>query len=346
MTSTSPRLVSSIIGAILMAWTGLSASAVELKLSNGDLITGSLISQTAESITFKSPILGEFTVSTKDARILKPSESAVPEVESLAGLPPSQEAPQTTRKPGSPKGADTETEATGAPPWEGKLEFGFRQQQGRRDAINFDVRASLKRSLEIDSFAADARLLYGEQDERTINNRYDGSFRWRRELSERTFAQTLTSFTRDELKNINQNWEQNIGAGIRLMKTEDHTFNVGGGLTGQYRDSSDVESGFFTLVELFQDYQYQINGRLTFLQKAVAQYSPNSQTRFVTVANQPTAAIPGETNYKVRFNSTLQGKISQHLSLNLRFEYEFDNAVANSDARIDQRITSSIGYAF
>lgn len=346
MTSISPSFVSRLTASILIGWIVLGASAAELKLSNGDRITGSVISQTAEFITFNSPILGEFTVSTKDAEFLKPNPAPETPVESLAGLPPSPETPQTTRKPGSKKGPNANAKETGVPPWKGKLEFGFRQQQGRRDAINFDIRASAKRSLEIDSFAADARLLYGEQGERTINDRYDGSFRWRRELSERTFAQTLTSFTRDDLKNINQNWEQNFGAGIRLMKTEVHTLNVGGGLTGQYRDSVDVESGFFTLVELFQDYQYKINGRLTFLQKSVAQYSPDSQTRFITVKNQPTAAIPGETNYKVRFNSTLQGKISQHLSLNLRFEYEFDNAVANKDARIDQRITSSLGYAF
>ena len=345
MNSFSHRFKTAAAGLLLLGSFALNLSAAELELSNGDKITGTVVSQTAEVITFKSPVLGEFTVSTADAKILPPPPPEA-HIESLAGLPPSQEKPPTTRKPGSKGKPDANADATGTPPWKGKLEFGFRQQQGRRDAINFDIRASAKRSLELDSFALDARLLYGEQGDRTINDRYDGSFRWRRELSERTFAQTLSSFTRDDLKNINQNWEQNVGAGISLMKTEDHVLNMGGGLTGQYRDSTDVESGFFTLVELFQDYQYQINGRLTFLQETVAQYSPDSQTRFITVPNQPTAAVPGETNYKVRFNTTLQGKLSQRLSMNLRFEYEFDNAVSNKDARIDQRITSSLGYGF
>jgi putative salt-induced outer membrane protein YdiY len=340
------RLRRRITGAILLGSVSLGAFASELQLTNGDKITGTLVSRTSETITFKSPILGEFTVSRDQAKIILDTDSPETHVESLAGLPPSPEPPQTTKKPGTKKDSINAEDESKVAPWKGKLEFGFRQQQGRRDAINFDIRASAKRKLEIDSFSLDARLLYGEQGDRTINDRYDGSFRWRRELSERTFAQTLTSFTRDELKNIDQNWEQNVGAGFRVMKTEDHTLNLGGGLTGQYRESTDVESGFFALVELFQDYQYQINSRLIFLQEAVAQYSPDSQTRFITVANQPTASLPGETNYKLRFNTTLQGKLSQRLSLNLRFEYEFDNAVANEDARIDQRITSSIGYGF
>ena len=104
-------------------------------------------------------------------------------------------------------------------------------------------------------------------------------------------------------------------------------------------------AGFSTLVELFQDYQYKINGRITLLQNAVAQYTPDSQTRFITVSNQPTA-VEGVTNYKLRFNTTLQGKLSKQFSMNLRYEYEFDNAVANKNARSDQRITSSVGYAF
>lgn len=346
MISFSHRLLKGITASILLGSIAAAVLADELHLVNGDKITGSVVSETTETITFKSPILGEFTVSRNQAKIIPSAGPPEAHIESLAGLPPTPESQPSSKKSGPKKGPAQKSKESDTPPWKGKIEFGFRQQQGRTDAINFDVRASAKRKLEIDSFALDTRLLYGEQGNRTINDRYDGSFRWRRDLSERTFAQTLTSFTSDKQKNINQNWEQNIGAGMSLMKSETHKLNLGGGLTGQYRDSSDVESGFFTLLELFQDYQYQINGRLTFLQEAVAQYSPDSQTRFITVPNQPTAAIPGETNYKVRFNTTLQGKISERLSLNLRFEYEFDNAVANKDARIDQRITSSIGYAF
>ncbi|MCB1103627.1 MAG: DUF481 domain-containing protein [Cephaloticoccus sp.] len=55
---------------------------------------------------------------------------------------------------------------------------------------------------------------------------------------------------------------------------------------------------------------------------------------------------PEADNYKVRFNSTLQGKMSERISLNLRYEFEYDNAVLNKEARSDQRITSSVGYAF
>lgn len=108
--------------------------------------------------------------------------------------------------------------------------------------------------------------------------------------------------------------------------------NVGAGLTGQYRDTNLTEAGFFTLVEIFQDYSYQISERLKFTQNAVAQYSPYSGSKFVTVNNQPSVTKTGESNYKVRFDIALQGKVTKHISLNLRFEYEFDNVVVPEDA--------------
>ena len=48
--------------------------ASELQLANGDKITGSVVSETAETITFKSPILGEFTVTRDQAKIIPDEE--------------------------------------------------------------------------------------------------------------------------------------------------------------------------------------------------------------------------------------------------------------------------------
>ena len=50
-----------------------------------------------------------------------------------------------------------------------------------------------------------------------------------------------------------------------------------------------------------------------------------------------------ERDYDYKFHTTLQGKINKHLSLNLHFEYEFDNAILDPNARGSQRITTSAG---
>lgn len=344
------------------AETAPSPSRHVLKFPNGDRLTGALVEETETHFIFKNATLGEVTVPKASATLVAQAshESQNPPVESLVGIAPIQEPEEKTppakdkpagKPPRSPDSSSAEkiAQTLDAPknePWGGKIEFGLRQQQGRRDLLTFDLRASADKEIGDDSLRAKARLLYGEQDGRINNDRYDGSFQWRRQMGERTFAQSLTSYFQDDLKDIKRNWEQNFGAGYRLYKKEGHVVNLGAGLTGQYREAIRAESGFYALAEIFQDYTFRINKRMTVRQDMRYQYSPDGGTRFLTVNNQPASTLEEAVNYKVRFNSVLQGRLTQKLSINLRFEFEYDNAVSDKSARTDQRITSSLGYAF
>ncbi len=334
----------------------------ELRFANGDRLTGILVKETETHLVFQNANIGQITVPKTAAKIVAAAsqESNNPPVETLVGIAPINDSKQQTPPPTaksdgkSPQHPDSDQAAkiaklVDAPkdkPWSGKVEFGLRQQQGRRDLLTFDLRGSAEKDIGDDSLRATARLLYGEQDGRINNDRYDGNFQWRREMGERTFAQSLTSYFQDDLKDIKRNWEQNLGAGYRLYAKEGHVVNLGAGLTGQYREATRAESGFYALAEIFQDYTYRINKRMTVRQDMQFQYSPDGGTRFLTVKNQPASTLKEATNYKVRLNSMLQGNLTQKLSLNLRFEFEYDNAVSDKSARTDQRITSSLGYAF
>ncbi|GAB5560756.1 MAG: DUF481 domain-containing protein [Synoicihabitans sp.] len=336
-----------------------AAARDELAFNNGDRLTGRLIRQSETEIVFISQMLGKITVPAGEATVTIAKPLAPPPVETLVGIAPidgqegtdnpAQKPPSKTSPNAKPDRSDAEKIADAVEaenPWKGKLEFGLRQQQGRRDLLTFDLRGSADRKIGSNDLRANARLLYGEQDGQVNNDRYDASFQWRRELGKRTFAQSLTSYFQDDLKDIRRNWEQNVGAGYRLLDGKGHVVNLGAGFTGQYREAIRSESGFFALAEIFQDYTFRINKRLTIRQNAQFQYSPDGSTRFLTVNNQPSAQLKEATNYKVRFNTVLQGRLTDALSMNLRFEFEYDNAVSSRNARVDQRIISSLGYAF
>lgn len=160
------------------------------------------------------------------------------------------------------------------------------------------------------------------------------------------FAQSLTSFLTDDVKQIDQNFEQNLSFGYALLKRDRHVINVGGGATGQYRQAVNIDNGMAILGEVFQDYTYRINGRITLVQDLLAQYLLRRRTSTSSETNPLVAATGDVQNYKIRFNSTLQGRVTDKVSMNIRFEYEFDNTIADREAKADQRISSSFGYAF
>lgn len=319
--------------------------AAELQLINGDRITGTVISRTDEKVVFDAELLGLVEIPAAQVRDI------ISEVAGDPAAAPTAVAATTTPPPAAKPPADTTPKPKAQPDtpkksgWDGKVELGFYQYDGSSESTNFDLRASAERKFGDNIVKSTGRMIYLEKDNRITKDNYLANVRWRRELSKRTFAQTLTTYTRDSIKGIRNNWEQNIGAGIRLFNTDAHLVNVGAGLTGQYRQTEVDTAGWSTLIELFQDYTYQMTKRIKLLQNATAQYSPNGQSAFVSVANAPTNVNTGEANYKLTFNTSLQGKLTDKIFVNLRFEYEFDNAVVKS-ARADQRIISSIGYGF
>jgi putative salt-induced outer membrane protein YdiY len=288
-------------------------------------------------IYFRSPLLGDLVIAESEAAVLETPETPV---DSLVGLPPVIEQVRL-------RDADIPRPAPKAPParkWRGKVEFGLNNQTGRNETTNLNLRGETQLTKANNDYRLNARYLYGESFGRITTDRRDGSFRWRRELSPKIFAQTNTSYFSDRVAKVDLNAEQNLGMGYKFLQGDRNKASIGGGLTTQYREAAGVENGTSVLGEFFQDYAYKINGRLTFSQDLNALFSPDSRTRTVTI--NLTSFREEADNYKIRFNSALQGKLSERISLNLRYEYEYDNAILNRDNRIDQRVSSSLGYSF
>jgi len=369
---TSPSNRFTLLINLALLFLGIASQeshAAELHLRNGDRITGELLQRVDGKIYFRSSLVGDIVLLETDGVVIETVDTPV---ESLAGLPPPQKehpAAEATKVPEATGQKSTQgvlanekpasstskppaqhASSTGAKPqptrWRGKVEFGFYQQSGRLDSLNTSLRLDAERESGRNHYKAGGRILYGEQGDRVSTDRADASFRWRHQLSARMFAQSLTSFLSDDVKKIDQNYEQNAGVGFALYKRDHHVVNVGGGVTAQFREAASIGSEFAALAEIFEDYTYKINGRLTFLQDLLAQYSPDSQNKYIIRNNVIVPVAGGVQNYRIRFNTTLQGKVTDRISMNLRYEYEFDNTIVEGAGKSDQRISSTLGYAF
>lgn len=230
--------------------------------------------------------------------------------------------------------------------WRCKLEFGFQFQSGWVSVSNYTARAEAEHSSDKNNYRLNGRYLYSESNQVLISNRRDANFRFRHEFSERIFGQALSSYSDDEITGIDLNAEQNIGLGYKILPKGRQTASIGAGVTVQYREAESVEQGIAYLGELFQDYAYQINSRIALLQSLNALYSPDGRSR-TNPTNIVTTPFENQAaNIKLLINSTLEGKLTERFTLNLRFEYEYDNSILQSNGRTDKRITSSFGYSY
>lgn len=326
----------------------------ELRFPNGDRISGKVMGQEAGKIRFLSEALGELEIPAQGVEVaLDVPDSPV---EALVGLPPiieekpaptpeaARPAEATQVKPATPASIKPAALVKDAARWKGKLEAGLKHNSGRNDRIDLSLRGEMEKKIDSkNQLRLEGRLLYAEAGERIITDLKDGSIRWRRDVSPRMFLQAQSSAYADEVKQVDINAEQNIGLGYKLLDRDRHVLNFGAGVTGQYRESTLSEDGWAYLIEAFQDYTWRLNGRITVKQNASAYYSPPEFGTRNVLAKTGNSEVGF---YRLRLNSTLQGKLTDRVSLNLRYEFEHDATIANPDLRDDQRITSSLGYAF
>lgn len=321
--------------ALLLALLPLSVEAEILQLANGDRLQGRLVSKENGMIRWDSPILGVITVGEGKASVLAdtpPSANAGP-----APAPAQAGA-------ASPAAAAAATAAAGR--WKSKIESGFALQSGRSDRADVNLRFETALERKRNAYLAQARYLYSKADGSVTTDRTEAAFRWRRELDARWFGQTNTSYLSAKIKGIDHNAEQNAGLGYRLIKTARTSASLGGGLTSQYRSIHNAGTGHSLFGEVFQDFSIKLSPRLDLGQDFKAQYSPSGRG----IRLLPNGAVQiidtDVTNYKLTFNSFLRGKITDTLSLALRYEYEFDNTYVSDSSKSDQRITTTLGYSF
>lgn len=359
--------------AVLLGLVASPARADEqLILANGDRLTGKVIKREKGLIYFHSQVLGDIIAPENQATIVELPVTPIPP-QALAGLPPAPAKPAAPPPPGQSQQPPVQIVPLPQPApggnwfgwwwpwwvsrpfrvlepvvthWTGKVEFGYDNMLTTTRSVGTTTRVEAGRTIGPDSFQFKGEYLYGSTDGVPNTDQDSASFQWRHQLDARLFTQLTTSYSSDKIQLINDNIEQQAGLGYKLFVNARQTLDVGGGATLQYLDATDIEKGVDYLGNVFQDYTYKINGAYTFSEQASADYSPDRRGTYGVAPSVTTPVSTSARNYDYKFQSSLQGKLTNHLSLNLHFEYDYDNAVLDPQARAEQHISTTVGYAF
>lgn len=291
-------------------------------LTNGDRLTGELVAEDPAFIEVQHPQLGRLKVPRTALRA------------------PETPAPPAGAKPVAPAATPVQAAKPDLDKWKRQVDLGYVQQSGARDKEDISVRLQLDGKEGDNTFRGTARLLQSEADGRTVTNRREADFRWRYDINKRLFTQALTTYETDEVRKVDLSLEQQIGGGYRVIDSARHKVNVGLGAVVQYLERANTDEQTAVLGSFFQDYAYQWNSRVKLVQESSLMIS---DTGTLNVKSALTSA-PVEGSYRMRFNTGLQSKVTDRMSLNVRFEYDYDRSVLDHELRADQRLTTSLGY--
>ncbi len=345
-----------IVSAFLATFSVSSMNAEQMNvrviMSNGDVFSGEVVSETDEFIELKSIYAGVLRLPQNQVSGVHEPDGTVPKdganeegsvakkpVTEAKGHPDRMVGEGTNQRTSSPNGSRRDVR-TVAPidgsvfryifleNWDKRLELGLTTQSGSKDKSDYVFRYKMQREIGADGFLAEAKYLYGKTNSSVTTDKISSNFRWRHDIAPGIFYESNSSYYSDTVKQIDYILDQKVGLGYRFIETAGMKLSTGVGASVRLRNDLTRDNEREELVDVFQDWEYRLNGKVKISQ----------DMRFATLVDDADA-------YEIGFAASLTSSLSKATKMNLRYEIEYDNTLPK-DSREDHRLVSSLAYDF
>ncbi len=221
------------------------------------------------------------------------------------------------------------------PTWKSRVTFGHVWQYGQVDQTSINAGFTTEKRVP-DEYEArfDSRYNYAKQrraDQTVSKTRddYNLRLRYRHIFATHFFAHSSTRYEKDLIKRIRHEAEQSLGVGWRIFERENTRATITPAFSTRYQDRRIEPVEWFVYMSLFQDLEYRFNEMVSFHQEA--SYSIEATD---------------SENYNFDFKGRLETMLTAKLSLNLIWDFKFDNAVAAGIDPSMHRTTAALAFDF
>ncbi|MDB4473541.1 DUF481 domain-containing protein [Opitutaceae bacterium] len=337
--NTFPRFIRNAMGITIALFT-TSAWADEIRMPNGEVLTGKVISQTEQTIVFDSDSFGRLELPNTPAINVTQSGAPTKPPTSTDSVNQAAANVSTTKEGGPEESAKPSwlNEISKNPDrWSYDLKIGLDFLQGEVELDSYTLETTLGYKIaphEFGLFAAYQETKLFDTD-LARSTEYIGRYFYR-EDDAKWMLITQADWLRDRI-NLTEYRFNALGIpAYRFIDKEDQRFLLGVGPS--YReearlvdnggtDLDEVEHSSFRIAA-YQVFQYDLPPRWRFRETLLIQIDPDSSD-----------------NIGIRFDTMLSYDLTEHLSLNLKYEVVEDT----NEAFIDQTIRTlnlMIGYNF
>jgi len=330
-----------LAGLILTGVHGLRAADTlvnthRLELANGEVLVGALVVEEESVIVFRSQTWGELRVPKSGTNLnVIASESAEP----VAQTPGWAQVPSTEPVPAPVLPAASVPPVVSTPAaapattvkWRKSLEAGYTYQSTGSLVSTHStyLRAEITRETPTGLTALEGRYLYGEQNSVRNTDKLNAAFKLREKIKDRLNVRNSLSYSYDYLKELSNQVEEVIGLSYEVFNTPRFRYAIGPGFAVQYAEPALGESGIKYLGDVSHELSWQISDRVSFKNAASFLFLPDNLM-----------------DHRLRLNSVLSGQITERVSVNLRYEYEYEAIRPVVSGRSDNRVFTTLGYTF
>lgn len=335
--------------AIVIAIGAVSSTAYSkdvLQLANGVSLPGKLVSIEDGWIRFEADILGEVTVAVSEASVVEGPDQAGEQQAGEVTVVTEPDAVPVGELVASDAGATEAADVAGviepqpewwqfwewnllSDKWSGDFTFGLTDVSSNVNSQEVKLAGAITyQASDIDQLQWEGYYQFKDQDNQANVDKYGTSLRYRRDVSEQIFLQSLNKYDIDRIKKIDHNVQNSVGVGWRAIDTERVKLNLVPGVGSQYIWQAGP-SGWFFKMNAYQDFQWVIWDDLTFEQRFDYWIQPNNTN-----------------NYNYTLRAAITKTLIGNFILRLSFQKDFDNNVVLGTTKDERTIAASIGFKF
>ncbi len=336
-----------ILGCLGLALANLHGHTLILK--NGDEVAGEYLHTTEGIVYFDSHSFGNLQIGREAVAAVEGVDEDTWKASEEPVLP---DIPDVAAIPGSPEtiAAEREDEATGRGAtavilnlvdrinpfrhWSSKATLGYVWIGAENRRQDWLLLYEAHRKGEAMEFKFAGRWDYatskiGETESKKEQDRYRVMLQIRQNLSPRVFAQSRTHYVKDLIRKINHELDQSVGLGWRLVERDRVSLSFVPSATVRYVEVNGFSEGWESRITFFQDFEWILSPRVAFREEFAMSFEPHNS---------------GDSDYELIL--MLENRISERLSLDLRYEYYFEYGVGVGIERKTQKFITSVGYLF
>jgi putative salt-induced outer membrane protein YdiY len=317
---------------LLTALTACCAvSAATIELANGYKLEGKIIGRDEAAIHLLSPVMGRIDVPVSNVKSVVEDAPAA----AVAAVPPVPPPPPPPPPPPLKSRADAFLERIYfLNHWKTDIALGLGFVSGERDSQNTSFAFSTERKwtsqeLRFELLQQYEQATNSDGDDEVSKDMLKAIGRYRHDISERFFFQSETQYGYDNIKEIDQDIRESVGLGWRVIKTERSSLSLTPAMTVQRQVIDGESQGVTYAPTLFEEFTFDWSRALSFRQECSALFPVN-----------------GDSDPSYHFSLALKNRLSEHLSLNILYLYDYDGSVADDIEPGQQSLNLMLGVSF
>ncbi len=304
-----------------------SAAADEVRLANGDRVTGTVVSMADGTLTFKTPH-GELTMPWNEVTALKIDRQLLV----TTATAPAQLMTLDTAAGAGPTLADVVAIAAPTPPvtWDGGANAGLLTTGGNTDISSLRLDGALAARTAFDRYTASGVVNRARDSGRDTADNWTTAFAYSRFLTERLFADANAILTNDRFRDLDLRTALGVGLGYQVWDrpSASLSFNGGYGWVNENFDTAPDDS--------YAALREAVKLDLFFANKRVQAFHHHDGYFGVT----------GDDNLFFRAQTGVRLALAAALVSTAQFDVDYDRSPAPGRVSTDRSVAFTLGYRF